>query len=183
MRAILERRTLRRLRHRGTALTVTAEEIERFLARVRAAAGEVTPQAILERAVEGLAERFPISRASIRMVVPDSAVLEVVAVWSATGTVLGAGARMSLGSTAFPAVSVSGRPELRSRVDPREGLLDEIMAADGIESYVTLPLRDGPRTVGLFSVSSSEPGAFAEADLPGLEALAELVCFAVTKPY
>lgn len=134
-----------------------------------------SPKRVLEAVVSLLRDRVSLFRASVRFVVPDTPMVEIVAVWSAGPTALEVGTRMSAHSTALARIAATGRPEVRTLVDSRESLVDQIMAQEGIRSFVTLPLRDASHIFGLLSLSSAEPNSFAEADLELLEEVARLV--------
>jgi GAF domain-containing protein len=144
-----------------------------MLARMRARVeGVGEPQGVVEALLPLLRACFPVDRASIRRI--EDSMLEIVAVWSAVPTSLDVGTTMSVMASSLPALVRTGRPVLQPVVAARE-LLDEVMAIEGVASYVTLPLRDQSRIVGLLSFSSLTPGAFSSTDLDFLENVAAIV--------
>ena len=137
------------------------------------------PQKVVQALLPLLRACFPLYRASIRRI--GDSMLEIVAVWSVAPTSLDVGTKMSVMASSLPTLIRTGKPVLQTRLRPATQLLEGIMATEGIASYVTLPLRDQSRIVGLFSLSSLTPGAFSSTDLDFLERLAAIVESQVTK--
>ena len=145
-----------------------------MLAQIRAQVDGVhEPQEVVLAIVPQLRACFPLYRASIRRI--DDSMLEIVAVWSAVPTSLDVGTRMSVMASSLPTLIRTGKPVLQTSLPPATHLLEGIMATEGTASYVTLPLRDQSRIVGLFSLSSLTPGAFSPTDLDFLERLGGIV--------
>ena len=101
--------------------------------------------------------------------------VEIAALWCAGETALTVGTRMSAQSTALAEIRATGRPQVRDRIDPEESLVEQVMAQEGIRSYVTLPLREGTHATGLLSFSSRIEAAFTDEDVRVLEELAGIV--------
>ncbi|MGH2794737.1 MAG: GAF domain-containing protein [Actinomycetota bacterium] len=151
------------------------KESQEILGRLqRALAPESEPQAIVNAIVPELRTLFPLFRITIRRLV-DDVMLEITGLWNAGPTSLGVGAKMSVMSSSFPAIASTGKPVVRSRLDRATQLLEGLVGAEGVASYVTLPLRSGDVVTGLLSLSSAMPGAFTEQDVPFFEEVASLV--------
>lgn len=147
-----------------------AEILAAMRTKVAAADG---PQAVLEAVVSALLDPYPLYRATIRRV--DDAMLEIVALWSSARTSLGVGARMSVLSSSLPTIIKTGKPLLSNEAGYNGRLLEQIVAAEGIASYVTIPIRLDGRIVGLLSFSSRVPDAFTHSDLGFLDEVAAIV--------
>lgn len=155
-------------------MTAHLEAATEILTRLRDALGHAADaQHVLDVIVSELQPCFPLDRATIRRL--DEDMLEIVAIWSAEPTALGIGARMRALSSSLPTIVETGRPVVRTRIGPRKQLLEQVVASEGIASFVTMPLRVAGRIRGLLSFSSRAPDAFSEEDLPFLERVAEIV--------
>jgi transcriptional regulator with GAF, ATPase, and Fis domain len=104
-------------------------------------------------------------RLTVRRHLADEEQLEIVAVWSARETRLQAGVRMSSVATSFPEVIQRDGPVIRSPASAGPRMIKELLASEGDQSWVAMPLRGGDDIVGLLTISSSEPDAFDPADL------------------
>ena len=99
-------------------------------------------------------------RASIRTVIPEQQQLEIVAVWCAVETQLVPGVRMSLLATSFPEMSRLDRSVLSSERRGDSLLVEQVLASEGVSSWVSIPLHRDNTIVGLLGLSSLEADAF-----------------------
>jgi len=96
---------------------------------------------------------------SLRRYLRREAQLELVAVWSATETQVPAGVRLSASASSLPEVLKAAGPVFSADDSVEHTLLESVMAAEGVASWVTLPLRSGGEVVALLNISSVEPRA------------------------
>jgi hypothetical protein len=78
-------------------------------------------------------------------------------VWSASDTQIPAGLRVSARASSLPEVMKAGGPIFSSEAEAHQGLLEQVMAAEGVASWVAIPLRDGERLTALLNISSMDP--------------------------
>ena len=104
-------------------------------------------------------------RASVRTVLPEQQQLEIVAVWCAVETQLVPGVRMSLLATSFPEVSKLDRSVLSSERRGDSLLVEQVLASEGVSSWVSIPLHRDGTIVGLLGLSSLDADAFDSSDL------------------
>ena len=105
-------------------------------------------------------------RASLRRYLAEEGQLEIVAVWSAAESGLTPGVRMSVVATSFFEVLSRDHPILSSE-QPNDGrMLVQILASEGAESWVSIPLHHHDVVVGVLSLSSYERDGFTQGDLP-----------------
>jgi hypothetical protein len=107
-------------------------------------------------------------RASIRRLLHIDEQLEVIAVWSAVETQLRLGARMSFEASSLPEIIRTGGP-VRSTESAGSRLIDELLVAEGISSWVSIPLKRGDRIFALLSLSSFAEHAFDGFEIATLE--------------
>ncbi|HVE98535.1 MAG TPA: GAF domain-containing protein [Mycobacteriales bacterium] len=131
--------------------------------------------AVLAAVVGVVGERFTLCRVSLRVVVPEAAEVEIVAVWSRRRSGLTRGTRMPLRSTTLAAVAATGRPQIGSNVQAADGLLHQLLGDEGIRSYASAPLGDVSSGAPVLSMSSSRPNGFTDADLSLVEAVSAVV--------
>jgi len=93
-------------------------------------------------------------RLSIRRYLARDEQLELAAVWSATDTQVPAGLRISARASSLPEVTKTGSAIFSGESEGHQGLLEEIMAAEGVSSWVAIPLRQSGRVFGLLNISS-----------------------------
>jgi GAF domain-containing protein len=131
---------------------------------------------VLLQLVKVLQPQIPgLWRLSVRRFLPQEGQLQLVAVWSASDTRLRAGTSISAGASSMPEVLKLDRPVF-SGEDSEEGtFLLQVLATEGIRSWVSIPLRRGPQTVGLLSVSSMQPDAIDPIDSAFFEAMGKAV--------
>lgn len=135
-----------------------------LVAEARAAVGAASGlEDALQRLASALASEFALWRVSVRTLLPGGDQFVVCGVWSAAETKLGAGTRMSALATSFAEVQRTGLPYVW-RVERDSHLLDQIMRAEGIQAYVSIPLRRSGEIVGLLSLSSGSYGVFSQDD-------------------
>lgn len=105
-------------------------------------------------------------RASLRRYLAEEGQLEIVAVWSAAESGLTPGVRMSVVATSFVEVLSSDRPILSSEQPDDGRMLIQILASEGAESWVSIPIHYDDVVVGVLSLSSYEREGFTQGDLP-----------------
>lgn len=142
------------------------------------ASGRVAAAQDLETAVKELAlvvaESCDLYRVSMRALSPDGQRLVIVALWSARATSLGVGSTMSVLSSTYPEI-VERRSSIVHTSSDTDVVLDDILRAEGIRSWVSTPLRRGDVVWGLLSFSSAWGNAFKEEDCPVFDRLAAAV--------
>jgi hypothetical protein len=149
-----------------------AREMERIVAGARdSVAGCGTLDAALEMLASLLADRFRITRISVRIFDPQTDELEFVGVWSSEPTYLGAGVRMPARSTTFGEVELRGSSILGRPPAKAGPLLDQLLRDEGTRSWVVMPLTRDRLVVGLLSAGSPLDDGFTEDDLPLFDAL------------
>jgi GAF domain-containing protein len=149
-----------------------AREIERSVVEARdAVMAADTLDAALGMLASALSHRYPISRVSVRRHDPRTDELEIVGVWSANATHLGAGVRVPARSTSFAEVELRGASLVGDAPGPGDPLLDQIVRDEGNRSWVITPMMRDRLVLGLLSVSSHERGTFTRDDLPFFDAL------------
>lgn len=130
-------------------------------------------------ALRGLAtalrSRWPVDRASLRVVDRSDDRLVIVSVWSLEGTVLTEGTRIPLESTSFPDVVRTGGPVIFESPERAPTLIDQILLDEGLQSWAVIPLREGGSIEALLALSAREPGTFRMGDGADLTALAETI--------
>jgi GAF domain-containing protein len=104
-------------------------------------------------------------RLSIRRFLSKEGQLELVAVWSASDTRLRPGTRISAGASSMPEVLRLDRPVFSVDTSTERTLLHQVLATEGIASWVSIPLRRGRQVAGLLSVSSIDPDALSPRDV------------------
>ncbi|MCA1834757.1 MAG: EAL domain-containing protein [Actinobacteria bacterium] len=114
---------------------------------------------------ETLSSEFPLWRISVRMASGRDQ-LVVAAAWTKGESALVSGIGMSVVATSFPEVVRRDRPV--GSADPafQMSFVEQLVRAEGIRSWISIPLHDGNGSViGLLSLSSKEPDIFGEATL------------------
>jgi len=145
-------------------------DADRSIPILRAASDAVAAarsvDAALDALVTALRPHFPISRVSLRVLDPIEDRLEIRGIWSDADTAVGVGVSIPIGSTSFLELERAGRSVLgrAEALDDPAPLLDQVLVDEGLRSWVVIPLHRGRATVGLLTMSSREPGAFADAD-------------------
>jgi len=110
-----------------------------------------------------LGRHRPIDRVSVRVLLPEGDLLEVAALWSRDRTALTPGMRMTALASSLPEVIKTGAPVVVED-SVKAGFAGTVLATEGITSWVTTPLHDGTRVVGLLSFSSKTSQAFRSSD-------------------
>lgn len=147
---------------------------------VRAVRDSATLEAALEALARALGPRFPVIRVSLRLLDPEG-FMELVGVWAGEPTRLPAGTRMHVRATSFPEVLREGRAIVSEDIGEISGLalplLDQLLLAlaEGVQSWVAVPVRRAWALVGLLNFSSDRPGAFRQRDVPFFTDLGEAV--------
>jgi GAF domain-containing protein len=113
-------------------------------------------------------------RVSLRVLRPDREAVLLAGVWSDRPTKLQTGATLAVTATATPEVLASRQPVFGRAVEA-ETPVDQILAEEGIRSWVSIPLRAGAVIVGTVTLSSSRTDAFSPDDEPFLTALIEAI--------
>ena len=120
---------------------------------------------------EALSDRgWPIDRASLRLIDFDEGNAVLVGLWTRLHTSVVPGTRFPITSTAYPLILASGHAVRRGK-DPYPPLLDQILEREGLQSWITIPLRDGPSIAALLSLASLVPDAFPRDGRPFFEDL------------
>jgi transcriptional regulator with GAF, ATPase, and Fis domain len=137
-------------------------------------AGET--QGALLALVKALRTSMPsLWRASIHQLMAGKDQLEIVAVWSAGETHLKTGVRMSVMATSFPEV-VRREAPIVERPDPSKPQpLPELLAAEGAQAWITVPLRRKGGVIGLLTFSVSDEEAFDGSDATFFAQLGETI--------
>src|SRR5205823_5544968 len=131
---------------------------------------------VLLRLVTALQPYIPgLWRLSVRRFLPHEGQLELVAVWSASDTQLRPGTRISAGASSMPEVLKLDRPVFSADASAERTLLQQVLATEGVASWVSIPLRRGRRVVGLLSVSSIQPEAIGPGDVAFFENIGRVV--------
>jgi transcriptional regulator with GAF, ATPase, and Fis domain len=103
-------------------------------------------------------------RLSVRRFLRKGGQLELIAVWSASDTQLRPGTRISAGASSMPEVLKLDGPVFSVEASAERTLLQQVLATEGVASWVSIPLHSGRQVVGLLSVSSIDPEAVSPAD-------------------
>jgi hypothetical protein len=131
--------------------------------------------------VEVLGSRYDLCRVSLRAPLPGGTEVEVLAVWSRRPSDLGAGVRMPMRATSMASIIATGRTQVGTDVQAGDGLLHQVLAAEGIRSYVAVPLGDVAAGAPVLNLSSSRADAFSEADIPLVDAVGAVVAKRLAK--
>jgi len=130
--------------------------------------------AALEALTTALHKYLPIHRASIRRIDYGRESAVMVAVWSLWPTSLRPGLVIPLTVTSLPEIIGSKGAVLGSQEEPSV-LLDQILAAEGIRSWITVPLRGASRVYGLLSFSSRFGDGLRQEHVPFFDQLGAAV--------
>jgi len=132
---------------------------------------------VLLQLVKVLQPQIPgLCRLSVRRFLPQEGQLQLAAVWSASETRLRRGTRISAGASSMPEVLKLDRPVFSAEAASSDlTLLLQVLATEGIRSWVSIPLRRGRQVVGLLSVSSIQPDAIDPTDSGFFEAIGKAV--------
>jgi GAF domain-containing protein len=147
-----------------SAVLRDVEAMRTELERVDAVARSVDEW--LARMVQGLRDHYPIDRATLRVVDPEDGEAVVVGQYVEHPTALPVGTRVPYRATSFPRAVRERRPimSLDQEQEFPLPLLDQILWEEGVRWWVSIPLRQGNKTVGLLSFSSPDRDAFSERD-------------------
>jgi GAF domain-containing protein len=123
----------------------------------------------IDQSVEALSSELrhhvPVHRTSVRLLDPDGIHLVLVSVWSTYGTNLQVGTRLRTEATSFSTILGERRPVFSEELDEDPlPLLDQIIQHEGVQSWVSCPLQEEGRPVGILSLSSRAKGAFCSED-------------------
>lgn len=102
-----------------------------------------------------------VARISVRILLPETDMLTIAAVWAPGETAIATGTRMPASATSFPEVVRAGRPIVSGEGLAR-GVLDDLLFAEGVRSWASIPIRAGGAVVGLLNLSSTTPDACRE---------------------
>jgi PAS domain S-box-containing protein len=74
----------------------------------------------------------------------------------------------------------TGKPFIRKdTLVEKDFMEDDIIASEGLRSYIAVPLFSKGKVIGVFSLGSRSPGTYSEKDLEVLESLAEQLAIAI----
>jgi GAF domain-containing protein len=124
-----------------------------------------------------LADRFPVTRVSIRVLDAADDALVMAGVWSRAPTAVTTGLSLPVHATSFLDVARAGR-SIRSTWDAHgrpPPLLDQVISDEGNLAWVLAPLVRGDQIRGVLAVSTWDEHAFVDEDLPFFDALADSV--------
>jgi hypothetical protein len=136
---------------------------------------------VLVGVVEVLGASYDLCRVSLRAPLPGGTEVEVLAVWSRRPSDLGAGVRMPMRATSMASIIATGRTQVGTDVQAADGLLHELLVAEGIRSYVAVPLGDVAAGAPVLNLSSSRADAFSDADVPLVDAVGAVVAQRLAK--
>jgi len=114
-------------------------------------------------------------RASLRRLLIDQRLLEIVGVWSEKQTSLAPGVRMSLVAAGGIPEMLAARRPIHSDDAPTSEVLSGILASEGVASWISIPLAEHENIRGVLTLSSSASGAFPNEDDDSYMAVAEVV--------
>ena len=114
-------------------------------------------------------------RATIRRFLPMESQLELIAVWSASGTRLQPGARISAVASSMPEVVRLNRAVFSSEESRARTLVEQVLHTEGIRSWVSIPLHSDNKKAGLLSISSVMEDAIDPVDRFFYEEVGNLV--------
>ena len=146
----------------------SSSDLARALVRAR------TPKKAAETIARALEGRFPVDRVSVRIWIRDEHVIRVAALWSRFETKVSEGTRIAEGASSLPEVLEADAP-LVVEDAAVDRLLDQVLRDEGLQSWVTIPLRAEGEIVGLLSVSSRTSGGFSRGDGPFFAELARAI--------
>jgi hypothetical protein len=142
-----------------------------------------TSKAILQDAVsldaallelgKTVAPRLDVWRISVRMTDWERRDMVIVGVWARAGTVLKVGTRFAWTQTALPDILRTVGPVIHDGAQETPSLLDQILASEGMRSWVTIPLHEARMVTGILALSSIDLRAFTQEDIPFYTALGE----------
>jgi GAF domain len=127
----------------------------------------------LGRAAGTLRHFFPLDQATVGLLDSTGLTLTLAGAWSARPTLLKAGVRMRTSVTSIPELEALGRPAVfgEGGFRPATRTLEEILGADGVRSWVSIPLEPRGFVEGMLSFASATPGAFVEDDCALFDAI------------
>jgi len=133
----------------------------------------VTLDAALLALGKTVAPRLDVWRISVRMVDLPTQVMVLVGVWARAGTVLDVGTRIPIFQSALPEMMRTHRPVIHDGTEENPTLLHQILASEGMRSWVTIPLYEARTNVGAMALSSIDLCAFTQEDVPFYMAFGE----------
>jgi GAF domain-containing protein len=149
-------------------LTSTIAAVPRLLGRCHT----------LDQSIEALTAEvrrsFPVDRTSVRVLDREGLHLVLVGAWSSTRSNLPVGTRVRAAATSFDTILAQRRPvfSVETAGENPPSLLDQILLHEGFRSWVSCPLEEYGRPVGILSFSSRAEGAFRRVDAPPFVRLA-----------
>lgn len=135
----------------------------------------VTLDAALLALGRTVAPRLDVWRISVRMIDWQAHEVVIVGVWARAGTVLDVGTRFPATQTALPEMLRTLQPVIHEGDEEAPILLHQILASEGMRSWVTIPLHESRAIAGILALSSIDLGAFRHEDRPFYTAFGEAV--------
>jgi len=129
-----------------------------------------------------LAGAFELTRACIETIDDAGEQVTLAGLWSSHETVVRRGASLPVSSSMFGLISGAGRAtrvELEGSTPP--SLINQLLAEEGNRVCVVVPLRFGAPPLAALSLSSADPAAFPDDQLPFFEALGERISWSLLR--
>ena len=154
--------------HAERAVRALVEVREQYVKRLeilaaidRAILAARSPTTIADAAVREIGQLFPAIRVSLSVFDHERNLGEVIAVWAQRPSPINVGYRFSL-TDDKAALTCEGRPDLVADINvvtPRSAI-DDVLLAQGVQSYMRIPLRTQLGVVGSLNISSGTVGGF-----------------------
>jgi len=162
------------------ARAVEAAERYRTLLEINnAIISDLTRESLFHAIAEALGRVVPVERTAIFLHDPERNVLRLFVLQSALpSTYFVVGLEMSPEDSHVGRVFRERRPLLRRDLE-REYPMEDRAFADGVRSYVIVPLVARGTAVGTLAVASTRTGQYSEADAAFLQEVANQVALAV----
>jgi len=175
----VNRRT-RELRRARDELRREKERLEVIRSLDRAISSSLDVREVYDAFVEGVRRLVDYDRIGILLYDRDRDVVRVHMMRPPGDWALAEGREVPASSSVVREVATTGRPVIRGDVlEGGEFLEDELLAGEGLRSYVAVPLMLKGRAIGALCLYSSSPLAYSEADLEVLGDLSVQLAIAI----
>ena len=173
---------LERLVEERTAELRGSEERQRLLLEINnALISSLTREALFHAVAQALRRVVPFDRTAIFLHDPEKDVLKLFILESSlTSTYFTVGLEMAAGESHVGWVFQNRRPLLRRDLErERRYPMEDRALADGVRSYVIVPLMARGRSVGVLAVASTKTNLYSDSDVVLLQEIATQVALAV----